>query len=63
MGGASEGSYSNDVAIAPGDGIATAEEGADGLEELADLGVHGRVALLSDQKLGFLGRSKIGVGS
>jgi hypothetical protein len=32
--------YDDDVAVAPRDLISAAEEGADGLEELADLGLH-----------------------
>ena len=32
--------YDDDVAVAPRDLIAAAEEGANGIEELADLGLH-----------------------
>lgn len=33
--------YKDDVAVAPRDLIATGEEWTNGVEELADLGVHG----------------------
>ena len=35
------GTYGNDVAVAPRDVLAAGEEGTHGIEESADLGVHG----------------------